>query len=87
MESQPRTPGCVPQNDSRGLGWSSTVVHRPSVSKALGSIPRKNELAGTLTSWVDSVARLVEHVFVMYDDLGLTLSFETQKQMKNLFLS
>lgn len=59
----------------------------PSVDKALGSIPRKNGLAGTLTSWVDHVAQLVEHLLVMYGDLGLTLSSKTQKQMKSLFLS
>lgn len=59
----------------------------PSVDKALGSIPGKNGLAGTLTSWVDSVAQLVEYLLVMYGDLGLTLSSETQKQMKSLFLS
>lgn len=59
----------------------------PSVDKALGSIPRKNGLAGTLTSWVDRVAQLVEHLLVMYGNLGLTLSSKTQKQMKSLFLS
>lgn len=62
-------------------------MHMPSLSKTLGSIPRKNGLAGTLTSWIDSVAQLVEHLLVIYSDLGLTLSSETQKQMNSLFLS